>query len=54
MPATHLRGTVATGVAVNLSTAGISAAQQPTVILSAPPYFSPLKRQDVDLRLARY
>ena len=53
MPAAPLRSTVTAGIAVNLSTAAIHAAQLPTIISSAPQYLTPFRRRDVDPRLVR-
>ena len=46
MPAAPLRTTVTAGIAVNLSTAAIHAAQLPTIFSSAPPYLPPFRRRD--------
>ena len=45
MPAAPLRTTVTAGIAVNLSTAEIHAAQLPPIIYSAPPYLPQFRRQ---------
>ena len=53
MPAAPLQTTVTAGIAVNLSTVAIHAAQLPTIISSASPYLPPFRRRDGDPRSAR-